>query len=582
MTNCFTTASRWLRAIALVFVLLGAFSCGGKTVSEDATVAEVGGRKIKMRQVTDYIHSLSVNYPTPADEYKARARYLDRLIENQLLVIGGYARTLDADIGVLEAVDAEKEKFLLDELYRKEVIDKAQVADAELRAAYDHWFDRITFRHIVVKDRPLADSLLGALRSGADFGDIAERFSLDQNSRYRAGDIGRPFGYNELPTELAKTLVATELNQLGGPVNTDMGWHIVMPTAKIKLQTRPFEDVKPAIEASIRRGRQQTRRTEHLDELKKAYPITFDPQTLQLYRSKMRAITDTTSMPRDRRPSIPSDGLTQAEKDQVMYTFGDGLKVGLGEFCAAVEARSPYLRPDPVSDEQMHQFAFENSLYDILHQEGLKQHLDESPIYKERVQEFLEAQIADRMRNTVLARGLVVTDSEAKAFYEAYPDSFAAPAAYHCREILLYKKEDAERLAQQLRAGASFEQLARQHTQRAGLKSSAGDLGLVTPQQWSDFYEPASKLKPGEWTGPLEAVDQWSLLQLIDVQPAHKKTYDESANTIFDNLQRYRRDSVFHAYVDSMRIAFPVSINQDALHSGLLDNQGRMDSVGVK
>jgi len=108
---------RSVKSVALIATLAlalsaGSVGCGPKTASEEAIVAEVGGRPIKLREVTDYVTSLSMDFPTASEELAVRQRKLDRLLEDKLLVIGGYARTLDADISILEAVDAEKEKFL--------------------------------------------------------------------------------------------------------------------------------------------------------------------------------------------------------------------------------------------------------------------------------------------------------------------------------------------------------------------------------------------------------------------------------------------------------------------------------------
>lgn len=554
-------------------------SCGSQKASDDAIVAEVGGRKIKMREVTDYIASLSINYPTAGDEYEARKRYLDRLVQDELLIIGGYARTLDADIGILEAVDAEKEKFLLDELYRVEVIDKVTVAESEVREIFNHWFDRAHFRHIVLRDKEKADSVMGALNSGADFGDLAERFSLDPSSRFRGGDPGREFSYNELPVDMAKLVFSLQPGQIAGPVKTDMGWHVIKHEQTRKLETRDFESVRPSIEANLRRRKQQERRTEHLESVEKAANITFDPTTLAFWREQLQTIIDTSSMPKDRLPAVPSAALSQENQSRVMYTFGADYKVALGEWCEAMEERNPQERPDPMNEEQLRRFAFQLSLFDILHEHALNQRLDESEIYKERVQNFLESLIADRMRNSVLVRGISVTESDVRAYYEAHPDSFIQPAAYHCREILSFHQDEADRLAGQLRAGANFEQLARLHTRREGHKSNGGDLGWVTPMAWPAYYEPLSKLQPGEWIGPVAGGGQFALLQLIEVQPPGQLIYEEAATEIFERLQRQRRDSIYNTYLDSMRVAYPVSVREDVLKTGLTGPQGEIDTV---
>jgi peptidyl-prolyl cis-trans isomerase C len=408
---------------------------------------------------------------------------------------------------------------------------------------------------------------------------LAERFSIDQSSRFRGGDPGREFGYNDLPIDMAQVAFSLKPDSLGGPVKSDMGWHILKLVESRKLESRDYDAVRPTIEATLRRRKQQERRSEHLVQMEEQSKIAFSPQSLSLWREKLQQVADTTSLPKDRQPAVATASLSQQERDRVMYTFGEDYSVGVGEFCEALEARSAFERPDPNNDSQLRRFAFQLSLFDILHDEALRRQLDESPIYKERVQNYLESLIAERMRNSVLIRGISVTQSEVRAFYDAHPDSFINPAGYHCREILVHKQEEADRLIAQLRAGASFEELARIHTQRAGMKGNGGDLGWITPTAWPDMYEPASKLKPGEWTGPVVAVDQYSLIQLIESRPATQRTYDEVVTEIFESIQRKRRDSIFVAYIDSMRAAYPVTVREEVLQSGLTGSRGEIDSV---
>ncbi|MEW5701323.1 MAG: peptidyl-prolyl cis-trans isomerase [Candidatus Zixiibacteriota bacterium] len=577
------SVTQW-SAVLLVAGLLGtgAVGCGKSQDSEEAVAAEVGGRPIKLRRITDYLTALHVNYPTPAAELKARRQYLNRLIEDELLVIAGYARGIDADIGIVEAVDAEKDKFLMDELYRAEVLNKVTVSEEEIRDSYAHWFDRARFRHILVADSVKADSLLTAIKAGADFGDMAEKHSLDAGTRFRNGDFGREVSWTELTEPLRGAVFSLNAGELGGPIKTQLGWHVLQLDSKRKLDVRDYETVRPTIESILSRRKQQERRLAHLEDMQKRANLRYDTETLALWRVKLQAIADTAGLPQGQFPAVLPEQLTDAEKDRVMYRFGNDESVTLGRYCEALAARSAYERPDPADTVQLQQFAFLVSLYGILREEALRLDLEESPIYKERVQSYLENMMADRMRNTWLARGISVSDDEVRAFYDAHPDSFIAPTAYHIREVMVFDRNQALQLLQRAEAGTSVETLARQYTQRSGMKSKGGDLGWVTPDTYPDFYGAASKLQPGQVAGPLAGVDQYSIIQLIETRPSSQQTFEEVGNKLFERLQSARRDSVLAAFIDSMRTAHPVIVYEDALLTGLADIHGQVDSVGAR
>ena len=239
----------------ILVTLFASTGCGQKGASAGTVVAHVGEREVKLRQITDHLDALQLTYSSASDELNARRRQLEKLVEEQLLIIGGYARTLDADIGVIEEVDTEKDRYLLDELYRKEITDKIAVPESEIRAMYEHWFDRTTFRHIVLFDADTAAIVAQRARKGDDFGDLAAEFSQDVNSRMGGGELGREFGWNELPPEHATAIFALKPNEIGGPFNIGGRWHVIRMTETKKLPERDYETVQPSIESILRRNR---------------------------------------------------------------------------------------------------------------------------------------------------------------------------------------------------------------------------------------------------------------------------------------------------------------------------------------
>ena len=78
--------------------------------------------------------------------------------------------------------------LLSDAIYKKVTAD-AKVTDADVKAYYDSHQSVYTqpetrvVRHILVKDKALADKLYAQLKGGADFATLAKKYSQDPGSK---------------------------------------------------------------------------------------------------------------------------------------------------------------------------------------------------------------------------------------------------------------------------------------------------------------------------------------------------------------------------------------------------------------
>ncbi len=97
--------------------------------------------------------------------------------------------------------------------------------------------DRIRLRHILLEVKPsmddsagthrVADSLLGELRAGGDFAELAKTFSSDDDTRPQGGELGW-FATEEMPPEFVDAVRGwEEPGEYRGPVKSRFGLHIL-------------------------------------------------------------------------------------------------------------------------------------------------------------------------------------------------------------------------------------------------------------------------------------------------------------------------------------------------------------------
>ncbi|MEO7031537.1 MAG: peptidylprolyl isomerase [Herbaspirillum sp.] len=149
-------------------------------------------------------------------------------------------------------------------------------------------------------------------------------------------------------------------------------------------------------------------------------------------------------------------------------------------------------------------------------------------------------------RQSIVIRALVtdflkknpVTDAELHAEYDRFK-SQAGDKEYHARHILVEKEDEAKAIIAKLKAGAKFEDLAKQ-SKDTGSAAKGGDLDWAAP---SSFVKPFSDamvaLKKGEITQtPVKTQFGYHVIQLEDVRAAKIPSFEEVKPQIAESLQQ--------------------------------------------
>jgi parvulin-like peptidyl-prolyl isomerase len=121
---------------------------------------------------------------------------------------------------------------------------------AAVRAAYDadpRQFGQICVRHILSLTQDDAKSVLAELQQGADFAATASKETEDQSTASTGGAIRNPDGScptaAQLDPDFAKAALAAPPGQPTGPVETKLGWHVILVD---DVKVLPFEQVQSA------------------------------------------------------------------------------------------------------------------------------------------------------------------------------------------------------------------------------------------------------------------------------------------------------------------------------------------------
>jgi peptidyl-prolyl cis-trans isomerase D len=146
------------------------------------------------------------------------------------------------------------------------IVDQAKLAqgiqptDADLQRIYNENKDsyripeRVNIRHILLKTtdtNPAAaaavktkiEGLLKQARAGANFADLAKKYSEDPGSASKGGEYDGVVRGQMVP-EFEKAAFALKPGEISEPVKTQYGYHIIQLISHEEPRLKPFEEVK--------------------------------------------------------------------------------------------------------------------------------------------------------------------------------------------------------------------------------------------------------------------------------------------------------------------------------------------------
>ena len=91
--------------------------------------------------------------------------------------------------------------------------------------------ERVRVRHILVESRAEAETLIGFINDGKDFGALAELFSIDDGNAGAGGDLGFIRRGETVPA-FEEAAFALAVGEVSAPVETSFGWHIILLEAR--------------------------------------------------------------------------------------------------------------------------------------------------------------------------------------------------------------------------------------------------------------------------------------------------------------------------------------------------------------
>lgn len=243
---------------------------------ENKVLAIVNGKEITENDINATING----FPPDRRRYflnaQGRKELLDEMISFELVYNAARDEKIEEQEVVKNQIEHAK-KEILTQAKLQEVFKDVAVADPEVQKYYEANKDafkdpeKVSAKHILVATEEEALKIKKEIEDGKKFEDAAHECSSCP-SKERGGDLGA-FARGQMVPEFEEAAFSQEIGEVGEPVHTQFGYHLIKVEQKIEPAQKEFEEVKDAIRQRLFQERQMMKYTWYVDQLKEKYPV---------------------------------------------------------------------------------------------------------------------------------------------------------------------------------------------------------------------------------------------------------------------------------------------------------------------
>jgi peptidyl-prolyl cis-trans isomerase C/foldase protein PrsA len=181
-------------------------------------------------------------------------------------------------------------------------------------------------------------------------------------------------------------------------------------------------------------------------------------------------------------------------------------------------------------------------------------------------------QLSDELREEILAAKYVsgetrserASPAETRAFYDSHIREFEDPEAVHCLQIVVRTPDEAKSVLDQLRAGASFDKLARQVSTSPDGRNG-GDVGWFPKGTMPKVFDDACfSLGIGKISGVVASPYGFHVFKVLGRRSARVRSFKEAKTEAERRATAEKRAQAEREFMGQLRGSAVVKVNESS------------------
>ena len=252
-------------------------------------------------------------------------------------------------------------------------------------------------------------------------------------------------------------------------------------------------------------------------------------------------------------------------KGGVVLAEVNGATITDAEFYKEQENLPPYLKPMTETAEGKKEMLDTMVVRELIMQQAQKDGIDKSPAVAAKLEDLKKRVIVEAFLKKKVEESANVSDAELQAFYKKNEDKFKTGDQIRASHILVKTEPEAKEIEKELKAGASFEDLAKKHS-IDGAAQKGGDLGWFGKgSMLPDFEKVAFSLKEGATSGIVQTKFGYHIIKLTGKRAAGTRSFEEVKDQIKAAIAPEKQQETFKKLKEDLKKEAKINIKEDAL-----------------
>jgi len=248
------------------------------TAANAAVLVKVGTLEITDKDVAAKLQQIPPQYKTAYTSEEGRKSLVNQLVQEKLIYIQARNEKYDTNAVVMEQLEQIKQSLMVRQ-FIADTFKQIEITESELKEYFDqnkamfNKNEQVNAKHILCKTEEETISAKERILKGENFEDVAKELSVGPSGK-NGGDLGW-FEKNQMVPEFGNLAFSLKKNEIGGPVKTQFGYHIIKVYDKKAAETQTFSEARPGVEKTLMENKQKQRLDEILSKLREENPITM-------------------------------------------------------------------------------------------------------------------------------------------------------------------------------------------------------------------------------------------------------------------------------------------------------------------
>lgn len=266
---------------------------GGKTI------AEFGGVKLSDKYIKNYVDHLNDYLKSRYNTPERKEELVSKIVEGELIAKKAILDGALEDPILLSQVKNTIARYYSGTKMKVQIEESLKVTEDDMKKYYEekketfNTPERVKASHILIKTnenrdkeaaKKLAEQVAAEARKSAkdmgSFAKLAEKYSEDEGSKKRGGDLGY-FERTEEGGKMVKefsdgAFALKEVGDISDPVESEFGFHVIKLTGRKERVEKTFEDVKNSVENTLKTEKRKTGFEDAVEKIKKELGYKFD------------------------------------------------------------------------------------------------------------------------------------------------------------------------------------------------------------------------------------------------------------------------------------------------------------------